>query len=189
MPRIQRPYYNLHQIITGQYSDGNEFILKDGSVYSGPYHILPTGQKFTEFVPSSKSVELFELRFTPTKDILNYNNISGVNSNQYSVPTPYQPMPNAADYKFGRIERFFVQKRNNPLFTIMEIDATQYNSINSQNKPGINAVIWNKLKIWWIISKIPLEDTKYINQQTLIRANLQFDGIGRVVTNLTEFYK
>jgi hypothetical protein len=189
MPRIQRPYYNLHQITTGQYSEGGEFILSSGEIYTGAYHILPTGQKFTEFVPTQKSVELFELRLIPNMDMLTYNKVMDLETNKYVVPFPIQPAPNQNDYKRGKIERFFVQKRNNPLYTILEIDSQQYNSINTQNRPGINGTLWNKLKIVWIISKIPIEDAKYQNTQTLQIASRNFGGIGNYITNALEFYK
>lgn len=189
LSRISKPYYNLHQITTGQFTDGNEFALNDGTIYVGSYHILPNNQRFTEFQPNGKSVELFELRLNPTQDILRYNQITGNAINKYIAPISFQPNPSLDDYKKGRIERFFIQKRNSSLNTIIEIDSNQFNSINTLNNPGINGVIWNKLKINWIISKIPKEDAFYLNQQQLIRNSINFPGIGIFITNPLEFYR
>ena len=189
MPRIQRPYFALHQILTGQYSEGNEFVLEDGSVYIGSFHILPTGQRFTGFQPESKSVELFELRLNPTQDILKYNQLTGSGVNKSLTPVSYQPTPTLDDYKTGRIERFLIQKRNNPLYTILEIDVQQYNGINTQNKPGINGVIWNRIKLDWVISKIPQNDARQLNLTHIVSNSLKFPGIASFLTDPLEFYR
>lgn len=189
MPRIQRPYYNLHQLTLGQYTDGNEFILADGSIYVGSYYILPTGQRFTGFRPETTSVELFELKLNPTEDILKYNQLTGSEINRYVMPISYQPIPNNDDYKRSYIERFFVQKRNSPLNSILEIDGQQFNSINTLNRPGINGVLWNKLKLEWKISMLPKEDIYYLNQRQIEKNLLNFPGLNTFITNPMEFYR
>lgn len=189
MPRLQRPYYALHQILTGQFTDGSEFVLGDGTIYAGSFHILPSNQRFTGFQPEPDSRELFELRLNPTADILKYNQINQLQIQRYLTPTPVQPNPTLDDYKFGKIERFLIQKRNNPKLTIMEIDAQQFNSINTRNSPGINGIIWNKIKLEWIISKIPKSDAAYLNQQTILTNETHFAGITTYLTNPLEFYK
>lgn len=189
MPRIKRPHYNLHQITTGQYTTGNEFVLVDGSIYTGPYHILPNAQRFTGFQPEASSVEIFELRLNPTDDILRYNQITGNEINRYITPNPYYPVPSADDYRLGWIERFFIQKRTSPVNTIMEIDSTQYNSINVQNSPGVNGILWNRLRVEWKISKFPSADANYLNLLSLSRAESTFPGISAYLTNGLEFYR
>lgn len=189
MPRIQQPYYNLHQIQTGQYTTGNEFVLASGNVYVGSYHILPNDQRFTGFQPERGSVELFELRLNPTKDILKYNQITGNEINRYDAPVIYYPNPKLEDYKIGFIERFFIQKRTSPSNTIMEIDVDQYNKINTQNNPGINGVIFNKLRVQWKISKIPINDIEIINKMTITHNEPYFPGIVTYLNNFIEFYR
>lgn len=187
--RIQKPYYNLHQITPGLYTEGNEFIIEDGRIYIGSYHLLPNGQKFSGFRPEPGSVELFELRLNPTQDILKYNQLSGKSIDRYVAPIPFQPQPTNDDYKRSFIERFFVQKRNSPLNTILEIDAQQFNQINTLNRPGINGVLWNKLKIGWKISMLPKEDIYYLNQRQIEKNLLNFPGLNTFITNPLEFYR
>ncbi len=127
MSRISRPYYNLHQITTGKYSSGGEFVIKDGSIYIGAYHILPNGQKFSGFRPEKGSIELYDLRLNPTQDIQRYNQITGNAINRYLTPISFSPLPTLEEYNNGRIERFFIQKRNSALNSIMEIDSIQFN--------------------------------------------------------------
>lgn len=189
MPRIQRPYYNLHQILLGQFSSGGEFVFKDGSEFIGMYHVLPTGQKFTGPRPEQNSVELFDLRLNPTEDILIYNRLTESEVNRYEVPISFSPNPSLDDYKRGFIERFFVQKRNSPFNTISEIDSVQYNKINTLNNPGINGVIYNKVKIKWIISKIPINDAEYLNGFEIQKNLPTFPYLNLILTNLLEFYR
>ena len=189
MPRISHPYYNLSQIITGKYSGSDEFVLKDGSIYIGPYHILPGNRYFTGFQPEDNSFEIFEKRLNPTQDILRYNQITGNEINRYNPPISFQPNPNSDDYKRGKIQRFFVQKRNSQLNTILEIDYQQYNSINTQNNPGINGVTWNSVLIDWIISKIPSNDALTLNQLQVQKNLPNFPYLNTILTNYLEFYR
>lgn len=189
MPRIDVPYYNLHQIDGGKYTSGGEFVLKSGEIYIGPYYIIPTGQKFTGFRPESNSVEIFELRLNPTEDILKYNQLTGNEINRYQLPISFSPLPTLDDYKRGRIERFFVQKRNSTLNSILEIDQIQFASINLKNNPGINGVIYNSVRLDWIISKIPINDASYLNERS-IQSNLpNFPYLNTFLTNTLEFYR
>lgn len=186
---IKRPYYGLHQIITGQYTAGDEFVLDDGSDYIGTYHILPNGQRFTHPRPKTNSKELHEKRTDLTEDVLFYNRLTERKASQYTSPIAYQPIPNVDDYELGQIERYFVQKRNNPRATIVEIDGQQFNQINTNNNPGINGVIWNSIIIPWRISVVSPQDAAELNRAQLIRAEDNFAGIGAYVTNVLEFYK
>lgn len=186
---IRRPYYGLHQIVAGQYTPGNELVLDDGTDYIGTYHVLPNAQMFTNAVPKINSVELFERRVDVPEIVKRYNRITDRRLGKYESPIPHQPIPNPDDYEFGEIQRFFVQKRNNPIVTIVEIDNEQFNTINTQGAPGINGVAWNQLLIPWKISLIPPSDISDINRRTLIQSEGNFPGIGLYVSNVLEFYK
>ncbi len=188
MPQLNQPYYNIHQIDTGKFSSGNEFVLPNGDDYIGAYHIIPGNRYYTGFQPEPSSVELFEKRLNPTQDILKYNQITGNEINKHVPPIIYYPTPNADDYKRGFIQRFFVQKRNSPLNTILEIDYNQFNLINTQNNPGINGVIYNKVLLNWKISKIPIQDAKYLNELEVRKNQPNFPYLNLYLNNLTEFY-
>lgn len=189
MSRIQKPYYNLHQLVLGQITSGGEFVLKTGEIYVGMFHILPTNQKFSGARPEKGSVELFELRLNPTEDILRYNQITGNEINRYNPPVSFSPIPTADDYKRNKIERFFVQKRNSPMNTIMEIDQFQHQTINVKNNPGINGVIYNSVRIDWIISKIPINDAEYLNGREIQKNLINFPHLDLILTNTLEFYR
>lgn len=186
---IKKPYYGLHQIVTGQYTPGNEFILDDGSDYIGTYHVLPNTQLFTGARPDMNSKQLYPKRLDLNADVKRYNRVTDNDASKYVSPIAYQPFLTGDDYEVGEIERFFVQKRNNPIYTIVEIDANQFNSINVNNSPGINGVIWNSLLIPWKISNIPKDDAATLNRRRLVMNQEIFRGIGNYITNVLEFYR
>lgn len=186
---ISNPYYNLHQLTLGQYTDGNEFVTDDGADYIGLYHIIPTGKRFSGARPEPTSVELLVKRLLQTNDSKVYNKITNSDYPNYVNPILLTPNPSTDDFKVGQIERYFVQKRNNPRTTIIEINSNQFNKINTTNKPGINGIIWNKLLINWKISKIPIDDAKFINYLTLVKAENKFPYISQYLTNTLEYYK
>jgi hypothetical protein len=186
---VRRPYFNLHQIVTGQFTTGGEYVYDDGTDYNGPYHILPTNQFFTGTRPEPKSREIFEKRIDVTADILRYNLNTGNSSPRYETPVAISRVPTSDEYQLGEMERFFVQKRNSPLNTIIEIDGIQFNKINTKNNPGINGIIWKELLLKWKIGKIPKEDVFTWNQRLVIEAENNFPGISKFLPNNLEFYR
>lgn len=186
---VRRPYFNLHQVITGQYTSGGEYVFADGTDYIGPFHILPTNQLFTGTRPESKSKEIFEKRLDTTPDILRYNVNTGNSSPRYETPVAITRVPTSEEYKIGEMERYFVQKRNSPLNTIIEIDGVQFNKINTRNNPGINGIIWKELLLIWKIGKLPMEDVSSWNLRLINEKNNDFPGLKNFLSNSLEFYK
>ncbi len=188
MPAISNPYYAKHQILTGQYAKLGQFVLDNGNDYVGGYHILPTDQFFTGFSPTLTSVELYIKKFNIDESVKTYNKVQGIKSINSTQPISYLVRPTLEDYNEGYVYRFFIQKRNNPLLTTMEIDSEQYNTINSQNKPGINGVIWNAYLIKWKITGASIEEH---NHREIVKSIT--DGfIGLQIThlkNLLQFAK
>lgn len=183
----KRPYYALHQILTGQYTRGLEFYTVDGIEYKGPYHKLPNGQFFTGFVPHESSIELFHLD-TKIASSTDYRKLTKIETGKYVDPVYVLPSPTDNMYNEGFFYRYFVQQRNNPNSTIIEIDKEQFDSCNRTNGPGINENIWKKFRIQWIIrgDGITVSD---LNRNILYTANNSFPGIIKYLTNLIEFLR
>ena len=186
---VTRPYFNLHQILTGLYTPGEEFIIGDGTDYIGQYHALPTGQYFSGPRPEDTSVEILRKKISVTDDALIYRNTKKQKEPQSEVPISIEPRPTDDDYNSGNMVRYFVQKRNSPLNTIVEIDSVQFNKINTVGNPGINGNLWAKLRIEWKISKLPSAAARNRNMNTLIIANQVFPGISSFLKNTLEFYR
>ncbi len=189
MPQIEQPYFGLHQLTKGLYTNGNEFVLDNGMDYVGLYHINPNGQRFTGARPEKTTQLLTVKRFNQTPETLLYNKVTANVNPTYVSPVLIAPIPEMSDYQRGTIQRFFLQKRNSPKNSIIEVDSNQYNSVNTTNKPGINGVIWNRCLINWIISKIPKEDTLYLNTRSINQVLIKFPHINEYLTNKLEYYR
>ena len=104
---IQVPYYNLHQLVLGVYTEGNEFVFGDGTDYVGMYYVIPTGQRFTGPRPERNSRELFVKRINQSNDSRVYNNINENDFPNYVSPIAIEPIPSENDYNRGFMQRLF----------------------------------------------------------------------------------
>jgi len=184
-----RAHYNIHKVRTGLYTKGNEFTLPSGKMYVGAYHELPNGEFWTKFVPEIDSLLLTRVDRNASEDVLSFNRVRTPLANNYINPVSYYPQPTIEEINSGVMERFFVQKRNNPLNTIHEIDVEQYNSINTENKVGINGVLWKGILLYWRISKYGREVSGDLNRKEIIKASRIFPGIATYLRDVLELYK
>jgi hypothetical protein len=186
---IRKPYYNINQILTGLYTAGSEYVTSTGLDYIGEYHITPNDKKYSGSQPSEKSIELFDKKIKNIDyNVINYNTITQKEINRYTYPIPYIPTPDDEDYINGKMERFFVQKRND-LRNIIEIGVDQYNNLNFKNNPGINSSIWNSIKIIWSISNLPKSSIERLNSYEINSNSNNFPYLNFYLKNLTELYK
>lgn len=181
-------FYPLSKINTGQYTFGNEFVYDEDQTvdYIGLYHILPNNEIWSEASPNKKSELLVRKIFNQSENVRIFNDISNLKSNNYISPVAKTITPSDLDYSFGYMTRFFIQKRTNPLTTITEIDADQFNTLNSNNKPGINSTIYHSCSIkWQLVGKL----AGYFNQREIDQTERKFEGIKNKLQNNLEFTK
>jgi hypothetical protein len=179
---LKRPYYALHQIDTGKYTSGGEFYKQvegGGTVeYVGPYHVLPNRQTYSGFTPSQSSVELFRLsELVDPSQLGPYGTLTKVKTGKYISPKYTRPTITDENRTNGFIKRYFVQQKNTPSTTIVEIDIDQYNS----------GRLWRKISLNWIISG-EIQAVENVNKLTVFRLNLSFPGLDTYITNYTEFF-
>lgn len=186
---IRTPYYGDHQIVAGQYTAGNEYVLDNGDDYVGAYHVLPNGQLFTGSNRSTRSRQLFEKRIDLSEDVKIYNRINKLDVGRYVSPVIYLPRPTKSDYRAGKFQRYFVQKRNSPQYTTLEIDAEQYNTINVKNRPGINGMLWIRGSLTWYISLLPPDQIVTLNDIQIDNLSKILIGIRKNLSNNLEFYR
>jgi len=182
------PYYLEHNIITGQYTSGDEFVYASNfEDYVGLYHILPGDRAWTESAPRpGQSRELLKKPKHFNDDVKTYLRNNGFKEVKYIAPVPAPYLPRQADYDRGYIYRHFIQKRSNPLNTIMEIDSEQFTRMNNRNLKGINSVIWRGQIIkWYIKGKLQA----YFNEREVTEAKKDFPGIDRYLHNYLEYRK
>ena len=186
---IDREYYGRHRIDTGKYATPNQFIFLNGNDYVGPYHILPNGKSFTGFIPDLKSKQLLEKgeKFI-SNDVINYNNIKNEQLPTHKSPIPIFPLISESDIENGYIERFFIQRRNNPENTIIEIDLDQYLNIGVESN-NISQVNYNAVYLKWHISNLTPKILIELNTQQLLKAEKKFKGLSKFITNYLEYSK
>jgi hypothetical protein len=183
------PFYPIHKIETGKYTNGNELITDDSiqADYIGLYHILPNGDYWTHSSPHNNSKKLIPKKFKVDGSVRQYNLIQDIAPANYVSPVSFYPLVTANDYQNGYIMRYFVQKRNNPLVTIQEIDGNQFNTLNASNQPGISSILWNAIEIKWTIRGAYAIQ---LNGQEIRRAEEKgFKNISNYLINLLEFWK
>jgi len=182
------PSYPLYKIRTSLYTKGGEFVsYNDNEDYVGLYHELPNGDYWTEAVPTDgTSFRIIPKRFDASEDVIRYNKIRQRQVSEYIQPSEVAPIIDVSDRQTGFIFRFFVQKRNAPETTIVEVDAEQYRSINRRNFPGINHLIWNNCTIKWRITGTFAEQ---LNINAINDAEKNFPGIAKYLKNPLEFWK
>lgn len=189
---LRRPYFNEHQIIQGQYATLGQYIDDQGNDYEGPYHVLPTGQIFTGFKqePGRPNRELFPKIVDVSEEVRTYNNLKNIpRISYYQTPTAYNKGPNLDQYKAGSYSRYFVQKRTNPIDTIIEIDFEQYANINNKKSTGINSKVYNSTVIDWKISLLPAQSVRELNLDTVLKAQKDFPGLSYYLNNPLQYYK
>jgi hypothetical protein len=83
--------------------------------------------------------------------------------------------------------RYFVQKRNNPYFTIQEIDGPQYNTLNDSNRPGLASLLWNNTELKWTLKGAY---AMQLNNQEIQRAESSgFVNLRNYLKDPLEFWK
>lgn len=123
----ERIYYPTGAQKKGLYTEGRQWMTRDGVEYIGQYHqYINTGEVYTEnqYI-KGKSVELIpyaDLTNESIKRTFFYNKL--VENDDYDpivvLPDPYFPIPTQEDYDSGYITRYFYQKKGSR--TIFEVD-------------------------------------------------------------------
>lgn len=188
MANLSNPHYSSHQILSGQYAQLGEFVLSDGSDYEGLFHVLPNNRQFTGPNPTDSSKELFTKQIDSSPDVTKFNQINNVTTSRYVSPSLYIAIPTSDDIQSGRMLRYFVQRRNNPLNTILEVDEEQFASINFSNRKGINGTLWNSVSLFWQIVGRDAQQIVDLNSKQIQHASLTFPGLGHYLEDLLQFY-
>jgi len=201
------PYYPKSRIIENQLANPGQFKTTDGKDYTGPYYTTFDGKSFTGANPYALNsstltpypTEKTDTTQTGTLDSIAYNNIQPTKlSVQLIDPTPFTPRPTDADYKAGKITRYFARQRNGTTFKIMEISKQTHDDLVNNTK-GANFALWKSISIFWQISG-PLHNERInnittragiidTNQRILDQAEKSFIGIKQYLNDLKQFAK
>ena len=186
----------------GLYATGDTFVdAQSKEVYRGPYHSNFDGSLFTgvdsydpnkrELIPNPSKVTAkgkVQLKSPQNKK---YNELNKKNNNLLKYgkdPVSITPVPSAADYKRGSINRYFAKRITEKPNRIIEISREAYISLDSRNGK-YNYATWRAYTLLWRISGKNENEVSKTNKITVDKANSQFLGIKSYLRNLTQFYK
>lgn len=176
-------FYRNNQILSDLYTSGNELVTSEFENYIGFYHRLPDNTIWSESFPDQNSIELFERTlYEYDKYVTDYKKSLTQKLNNYIDPVPYYPMVTSIDYEYPILERYFVKNVNTN--DIIEVDNSQYRSVNIRNILGIDGLLWKKGFILWNLYK---EVAITENKKNVDMLETKFKGIKKYLTNYLEF--
>jgi hypothetical protein len=173
-------YIPKNKIITDLTTSGTEFVFKDTTdYYSGPYYKLYNGKFYTgqnQNFPGTKEI----IRPTDNKTP------SGVSVLNSIAQSPL--FPTEQDYKKGVFTRYFIVKRNEPIF--IEIEKKVYDKYVQRN----SQVPWQLYKpislFWELVGDVDKIAQINKNMTTLLEQKEQAFGLGLYLEeNWVQYYK
>lgn len=155
-----------------------DFYLLNGEPFYGQYE--KSGNKY---VTSTGDVLISKNRL----DTEIYRARTSMPKSGYT-PEPYYINPASFDYYVGNIQRFFVQKKNNPTGTIVEVSQEHYELNGFSEKVLSAATLYRGIEIEWVISG----DAQYCankNSKSVLDADKIFSGIKEILSDPLQFWK
>jgi hypothetical protein len=169
-----------------KHTKGLEYYTMNGLEYVGQYYLNPENNIAYIYDDMKVNTKILIPRHTFNTETIRLRSIT---KGGYEAPVPIKVKPTDLEYTVGIVTRYFVQKRNSPLNTIVEIDSEQFSNIKSNSKKsGIDLNIYNSVSFQWMISG----NSRYVQNFNLrqIRDNLKdFKGLDKFLKNSLEFYK
>jgi len=132
-------YYPKNKIKINLYTSGEEFVIfNTNDNYTGYYYKLYNGKYFTGKTPDDpNSLELIPI-FGPTS--------GGNNELSLNIIIPSSPLlPTLQDYKNSEFTRYFIVKRNEPIFT--EVTKKEHDKYKNKQPD----VYWRLFKPFFLI--------------------------------------
>ena len=132
------PYIPKNKIQTNLYTTGEKYAYADTKgIYIGYYYKLYNGKFFTGQTPNDPN----------TKELIALRVDEGGPFALLEAEVPYYPLlPTPQDYQNGEFIRYFVCRRNQPIF--IEIDKKTFNQY-VQKDPAVSYRIYKPFSLFW----------------------------------------
>ena len=147
-------YYPLNRVITNRYTKGDQFVLADGTRYTGRYYTTYNGESYTGVNPVlgtnqrlfSISTEKEQGRFRvdpqtgqvvpTTREAYRSLTTNSIEEESTSLQElkPYYPLPLEEDYSRGYFTRYFAKNVSGPGY-IFEISKLDWSKIQNGQVP------------------------------------------------------
>jgi hypothetical protein len=169
-----------------RHTQGLEYYTLQGLEYVGSYYINANNNIAYVYDPVSRNNKILVPRHTfNTETVRLRNSVKGGSA----APIPIKRQLKDYDYTVGVIVRYFVQKNNSPQNTIVEIDESQFNTINSNSsKTNIDPNLYSYVSISWRISG-NIEYVRNFNIRQIKDSESIFIGLDKFLKNILEFYR
>jgi hypothetical protein len=151
-------YYPKSSIVENLSTNGNKYMLEDGTPYIGAYHMYDTGEVFTgalwdpqtsmKLLPLVSVYNNPKLKNSSPGKMQNHIN-SDMNVRKYTNPKSEISIPDDMDFSKGFYYRYFCQKRNEPS-VIYEISNNSYLTYGKVG--GINEFLYKRGRIRWTLT-------------------------------------
>jgi len=173
-------YIPKNKIKTGLYAPDKEFTYKDTTdFYTGPYYALYNGKFFTGQDQNSIN----------SKEIVKYKPTNLTTASPKPIGLAQSPLiPTEQDYKNGFFNRYFLLKRNQPLF--IETDKKTYDIYQQQN-PQVPWQLYNPLLLVWKLTG-DINQVAQINKNSTLIVEQSQKAFGLSLylkENWTQYYK
>jgi hypothetical protein len=172
-------------------TQGSEYMYADTlQEYVGDYHIYPNGAVYSDAEYNVRTSKELIKYLQPLENPIcqTYLKLSRKLFTDYKLPEVYFKTITPQDYQTGLVERYIVQKRNEP-HRIQEVDIETFNSLNRFNLGGLNEYVWRRDTIFWRISGTP-EYVRDWNLKAIAELERTIPDAGRyLLTDPTEFMK
>lgn len=187
----QKAYYTANEITTYQYTNGDEWMLTDGTPYVGLYHTYITGEAFTQ--PEwnkTTSKKLFVLEDTTSSQYI-YKKISDIEISNKSIQT-ITPTITKEDLTNKFKIRYIVRKNNDATFS-----ETNKAGFVLWEKQEVDNVVYTVHPIKWIISGntqdtyergILITSVQTQNTKALYDAESAIPGVSKYLNDPLELY-
>jgi hypothetical protein len=139
-------YIPKNKIKSNLYTQGGEFIyVSNNEGYAGDYHELYNGKFFTGKTPNSANIKELK-RSTPIQPT---NAPTSLLSDPPPPNTSLPLLPTSQDYKNGEFVRYFICRRNQPLFVeINKATFTQY----VQKDSTVSWRLYKPFSLFWVLT-------------------------------------
>jgi hypothetical protein len=172
-------YIPKNKIITDLTTSGTEFVFKGTTdYYSGPYYKLYDGKFYTGQNQNSPG----------TKEIVRPNDEKSSSTTTLNNIAQSPLFPTEQDYKKGVFIRYFVVKRNEPVF--IEIEKKIYDKYKQRNSQ-VSWQLYNHISLFWeLVGDINKVAQINKNMTTLVEQKEQVFGLGLYLEeNSIQYYR
>jgi len=144
-------YYPKSKILENQFTNGNDFVLKDNNQkYIGYYYSLSNNKYYTGKTPEANNPKEL-IRVTPKKPSIKDINLPDASfTTEFKIPVPYYPVVSKKDYDIGFFSRYFMRRRNSDFTSIVEISPGDYKKYFTTKVDVTNLYVATKIN--WKIS-------------------------------------